>query len=115
VSSTRRSWPTSFATAAKTCAGDDSRATRVATRRSAACSSASRPTSARASVLEIAVATSSVKAVILDSVSGASGSSPLDETIITPQRRPSTTIGAPTDDSRPSSRIVVAIGPAASS
>ena len=49
---------TSVATTSKTAAGEAPRATSVATRRSAACSSASRAASARASVFEIAVATS---------------------------------------------------------
>jgi hypothetical protein len=57
---------------------------------------------ARASLFEIAVATSSVKAWSLSSVSGASGSSAFDETIVTPHWRPSTTIGAPTEERIPS-------------
>jgi hypothetical protein len=64
-------------------------------------------------VFEIAVATSSVKAAILDSVSSGSGRSPFEETIITPQRHWSTTIGAPADERRPSSRPSAAAGPEA--
>jgi hypothetical protein len=62
---------TSSATVANTAVG--SRATSVATRRNAACSSTSRCTSPRACTFAIAVATSSVKAAILASVSAASG------------------------------------------
>jgi anti-sigma factor RsiW len=55
---------------------DDSHPTRAATRRSAACSSARRCTSARASAFDRAVATSSPKLIRRDSVSGGSGCSP---------------------------------------
>ena len=54
------SCPVSSATASKTARGSAPSATSVASRRSAACSSASRCRSSRAWVLEIAVATSSV-------------------------------------------------------
>jgi hypothetical protein len=52
--------------------------------RDAARSSRDAASSSRASVFEIAVATSSVKAAIRDSVSTGSGRSPFEETIITP-------------------------------
>ena len=55
-----RIWPTSAVTAAKTSSGGTPRATSVATRRSAACSSANPRNSTRACALAIAVATSSV-------------------------------------------------------
>jgi hypothetical protein len=79
--------------------------------RDAASSSRDAASSSRASVFEIAVATNSVKAAILDSISTGSGRSCFEETIITPQRRWSTTIGAPTDERRPSSRPNAAAGP----
>ena len=86
-------------------AGRTASATNVATRLRAACSSARRRVSARDSVLEIAVATRSVKAAILASVSTARGSGLFEEATITPQGRPSTVIGAPTDDRTPRASI----------
>ena len=95
---TPRSPATSLATAAKTSDGDDSCATSVATRRSAACSSARRSASARASVFEIAISASSVKPRSLDSVSAGSGRSSLEDAVIRPHSRPSTTIGTATEE-----------------
>jgi hypothetical protein len=66
-------------------------------------------------VFEMAVATSSVKAAILDSASSGSGRSFFEEAIIAPQGRWSTTIGAPTDERRPSSRPSAAPAPEACS
>ena len=53
-------------------------------------------------MLEIAVATNSVKSAMRDSASSGSRRSCLEEAIITPHERPSTTIGALTDDRMPS-------------
>ena len=58
-------------------------------------------TSARASVFEIAVATNSVKLSRRDSVSAGSGSASGEVATMTPQSRPSTTIGAPTAERLP--------------
>ena len=74
VMSVSSSLPTSIATASKTSPGGASRATSVATRRSAACSSASRARASRDSALAIAVATSSVNADSRVSASSAHGS-----------------------------------------
>ena len=82
---------TSSATAANASDGDDVRATSVATRRSAACSSASWVRVSRPAVLEIAIATSSVNSA---SRSSRPAGSPADgPATITPQAAPSTTIG----------------------
>ena len=70
--------------------------------------------SARLSAFAIAVATSSVNSPICDSVSAGNGASLLVEAAITPQRRPPTTIGQPTDERMPSARASSAIGPEAS-
>ena len=113
--STPTSRPSSPATAANTSAWEASRATSVATRRSAACSSASRSRAALASVLEIAVATSSEKAAIRDSVSAGSARPVFVDAIATPQRAPSTSIGAPTDDWIPRAASMAPMGPEASS
>jgi hypothetical protein len=102
--------PTSAVTASKSCADGALRAISVATRRNAACSSVRRRASVRDSAFEIAVAMSSVKAASLASVSSGSGSSAFEATIVTPQRRPSTTIGAPTDERMPCSRSTSTIG-----
>ena len=75
MSSTPRSPPDLLGDRCGDLRGDDSCATSVATRRSAACSSARRLASARASVFEIAVATSSVNWASRDSVSVWEGSS----------------------------------------
>ena len=87
-----------MATAAATSDGDDSCATSVATRRSAACSSARRLASARASAFEIAVANSSVNWASRVSVSSGNGSSRVEAAMATPHTTPSTTIGTPTAD-----------------
>ena len=102
---------TSSATAANTTSGETPSATSVATRRRAACSSAIRRSSERASAFAIAVATSSVNLPICDSVSGGKGSSLFFEAAITPHSRPATTIGQPTDERMPSSRASLAIAP----
>ena len=96
--STPRSPATSLATAAETSDGDDSCATSVATRRSAACSSARRLASARASAFEIAVANSSVNCASRASVSSGNGSSRVEAANTPAHTRPSTTIGTPTAD-----------------
>jgi hypothetical protein len=71
--STASTRPTSSTTAANSSSGDAPRATSVATRRSAACSSANWARSARLSAFAIAVATSSVKDARRSSVSWGSG------------------------------------------
>ena len=58
-------------------------------------------TSVRASVFEIAVATNSVKFSRRDSVSARSDPASGDVATMTPQSRPSTTIGAPTAERLP--------------
>ena len=70
-------------------------------------------TSARASALAPAVATSSVKSAICDSVSGGNGTSRVVEAAITPHIRPPTTIGQPTEERMPSDCASWAIGPVA--
>jgi hypothetical protein len=112
VNSTERSCPTSAVTAANTLSGGAARATTVATRRSAACSSAWPRSSTRAWTLAIAVATSSVKPASRASVSAGSGSSRRDPTTITPHSRPSTLIGAPTPERRPAPSADAGAGPA---
>jgi hypothetical protein len=93
-------------TAANTCSGAAPCATSVATRRSAACSSASRVRAARDSVFAIAVATSSVKEASRASVSAGSGSSPgrLNATTMQPHTRLSTLTGTPIEERTPQSR-----------
>ena len=86
----------------------------VATRRSAACSSARTSTLSRALALEIAVATNSMKLWRRVSVSAANGLR-LGLTIITPQSARSTEIGTPMEERIPSCRTVAAITPDASS
>ena len=103
----------SSATAANTWGAGDSCATSVATRRSAACSSASRSTSVRASMLAIAVSSRPANFAIRSSVSGGGGRSPFQLAVMTPQRRPWTVIGAETLDRRPVARASSASGPGA--
>ena len=67
------------------------------------------------SAFKTAVATSSVKSAILDSVFGGKRASRLVDAAITPHVRPPTTIGQPTDDRIPSARASRAIGPDARS
>ena len=74
----RAAAPTAAATATKSSLGGTPRATSVATRRSAACSSASRASWSCASVLEIAVATSSVNSARRSSVSVGQGLAPVE-------------------------------------
>ena len=102
--------PTSAATAARTCSGWASRAARVATRRSAACSSAIRPSVARASALVIAVATNSINADMRCSVSEGNRSRRLPTTR-PPQTCPPTTIGIATDQRMPRLRTNSASSP----
>ena len=87
--------PTSSVTAANTSSGGAARATSVATRRSAACSSAKPRSSTRAWALAIAVATSSVNPASRASVSAGSDCSRADARLMTPHSRPSTLIGTP--------------------
>ncbi len=94
-----------------TSSGAAPRATSVATRRSAACSSASRARAARLSVFAIAVATSSVKEARRVSVSGGSGCSRVEPAKIIPHRRPSTMTGVPTAERMPVSRTTALSGP----
>ena len=104
----------SSATFANTSAGGASLATRVATRRSAACSSASRCRPSRACAFETAVATSSVKAAMRVSASRGSGSTTRVAAISAPQRLPSTRIGAPTVERRCRPRAISAVPPSTS-
>jgi hypothetical protein len=90
-----------------------SRATSVATRRSAACSSARRPTSRRASTLALAVAISSANSPSRASAPAASALSWRDPATTTPQTRPSTTIGQPTELRMPIARARSASRPEA--
>ena len=91
----------SSATAANTAPGRGSRAIRTATRRNAAWESASRLSARRLSALATALPTSSAKSISRGSVDSGSGSSQLHAATM-PQTRPSTTIGAPTDERAPS-------------
>ena len=96
--------PASSATAPNTSSGGVPLATSVATRRSAACSSASARNSSRAWALPIAVETSSVNPASWCSIPAGSPSSRTDATVITPHSRPSTLIGAPADERAPDPR-----------
>ena len=98
----------SSATAANTASGRDSRATSVATRRSAAWASASRLSASRLSALATALPTSSANSIRRGSISRASGS-PHEHAATMPQTRPSTMIGAPADERAPSRRSSGAI------
>jgi hypothetical protein len=98
-------------TARKISTGDDSRATSVATRRKAACSSASSARDARASAFEIAVATSSVKTLSLVSAPSGIGAVRVAGTAITPQVTSSTTIGAAIAPTIPAFRAASATVP----
>ena len=96
-----RSRPSSSATASKTSAGGAPRATSVATRRSAACSSASRASCSRVSLLEIAVATRSVNSASRSSMRSGSGTPFAIATPMWPHASPSTTTGAPAAEPTP--------------
>src|ERR671914_1878 len=100
VNSTSNTCATSRATAEKTGSGGWFEATSIATRRSAACSSARRSTAMRDSAFAIAVATSSVKSLSRASVSAGSGSRRGQRSTIAPPRCPSTTIGLATAGGR---------------
>ena len=76
----------------------------MATRRSAACSSAIALSSWRASVFAIVVAISSVNAASRCSVPDGRAFSRTDVAIMTPQSLPSTLIGAPAEERIPISR-----------
>jgi hypothetical protein len=102
-----------MATASKSALGEAPWPTSVATRRSAACSSTSRDSSARASALAIAVATSPANCSTRRSVSPGSGSLWLVAAIIVPQSRPSTTIGVPTMQRTPRTPAMAATAPVA--
>jgi hypothetical protein len=95
AASAPRTRPISSVTVLKTSAGGTPRATRVATQRSAACSSRSRVIWLRLSALAIALPTSSVNSTSLSSVA-AGKAPPRDPTPKAPHTRPSTTIGQPT-------------------
>ena len=109
--SARNSCPTSSATAANTSSDAAPRATSVATRRNAACSSASRAREARLSAFAIAVATSSVNEASRASVSAGSSCSRVEPAAITPHRPPSTMIGVATAEWTPICRAVIPTGP----
>ena len=114
VKSAASSRPASSVTAANTSSGGAARATSVATRRSAACSSAKPRSSTRACALAIEVATSSVNPASRASVSDGSGCSCPDATAMTPHSRPSTLIGTPTAERSLQPRAASATGPEAS-
>ena len=99
----------SAVTAANTSDGAAEAATSVATRLSAACSSKSTRRPSRASLLAIAVETSSVKSASRASVS--SGSRSGKPTAIAPQIRPSTRIGLAAPEPTPAWRMAAAISP----
>jgi hypothetical protein len=105
---------TSSLTAEKISSGGTPCAASVATRRSAACSSASRVRAARDSAFAIAVATRSVKEASRASASGGSGCSVLVPMASTPHRCPSTMTGVPTDERMPRLRPSAPIEPEAS-
>ena len=111
VTSAASTRPASAATAAKTSSGGAARATSVATRRSAACSSANSRSSTRAWALAIAAAASSVNPASRTSVSAGSGCSRVDARLIAPHSRPSTLIGAATAVRMPNSRATSAAAP----
>jgi hypothetical protein len=106
--------PTSRATAPNSSLDGTSWATSVATRRSAACSSANRASPARLSAFATAVASSSVNWTRRASVSDVKGSDCSEPAAITPQTRPSTMIGVPTAERTPPSRTATSIAPEAS-
>ena len=114
VKSAESTRPTSAVTAANTSSGGAARATRVAIRRSAACSSANPRSSTRACALAIAVPTSSVKAASRSSVFAGIGRSWPDATAMTPHNRPSTLIGTPTAERSRQARAASATIPEAS-
>ena len=101
----------SSVTGSNTAAGSAPPATRVATRRNAACSSAIRRSSSRASALSTAVATSSVNRAICDSVPVGNGSSRLVEAAITPHSCPATVMGHPIEERMPTVWASRAIAP----
>jgi hypothetical protein len=105
--------PASAATAAKTSCGAAAWATSVATRRSAACSSATRASAAWLSALAIAVATSSVNEARRASASAGSGSSRVEPAPIVPHVRPSTTTGVAITERTPILRARSASEPVA--
>ena len=111
VTSAASTRPASAATAANTSSGGAPRATSVATRRSAACSSANPRSSTCAWALAIAVAASSVNPASRTSVSAGSGRSRVDARLIRPHSRPSTLIGTPIAARMPNSRANSATAP----
>ncbi len=111
ANSTGSSCPTSSVTAANTSWEGTPRATKVATRRNAACSSATWASSARLSAFAIAVASSSVNEARRASTSGGSTCPSSEPMTVTPHRRPSTTIGVPIDERMPRSRAASADRP----
>ncbi|HEX3360446.1 MAG TPA: MMPL family transporter [Solirubrobacterales bacterium] len=92
--------------------GGAARATSVATRRKAACSSAELCSSVRACAFATAVAASSANEASRASVPAGSGSV-VDATVMMPHSRPSTLTGAPTEERTPHSRASSAVGPVA--
>jgi hypothetical protein len=83
----------------------------AATRRNAACSSASRVSSARLAVFEIAVATSSVNSASRSSMWSGRRSRSVESAEIAPHTSPSTMIGAPAHARIPVLRAASAIVP----
>ena len=98
----------SLVAAANTASGGSPRATRMASRRSAAWVSASPRSSCPAWALAIAVATSSVNEVRRASVSRGSGCLSTVHAIMAPHRRPWTMTGAPAAARKPASRAATA-------
>ena len=103
---------TSRVAAANTTSGGSPRATSVARRRSAAWVSASSRSSCSARALAIAVAASSMKSAIRDSVPAGKSSCEVAATV-TPQRRPPTTMGVATPARMPSVPTQAPCGPLA--
>ncbi len=110
AAATPSSRPTSRATAAKSAAGGTPRATSVATRRRAACSSASRVYSSRVAVFEKAAPISAENSARRSSMPGGGGASQR-HVAITPQTSPSTSSGAPAAEVIPCARAASAIAP----
>jgi hypothetical protein len=111
--STGSSCTTSSATAVNTSSAGAPRATSVATRRSAACSLASRAIPARLSAFEIAAASRSAKQARHASIPAGGARFRLDPVSTTPQTWPSTMIGTAAAERMPCFRASISSGPLA--
>ena len=114
-STSAKTCATSLVTAENSSAAGTPSATSVATRRRAACSSASSARACRDCAFAIAVATSSVKSAVRSAASDEAFPGCAHPAAITPHVWSSTRIGAPTAQRTPSSRASAATGPGASS